>query len=184
MVTPPASFPRAKTLFAAVALVCAIGPALRAQTRADSVTERLSGTYWGPRIGFSFLSAPVQDKLKTKNITVAPFILQFGWTNELRFVISDSAPMLASQLVFLVGGAEQGVLLPSINWLLGIRGTGGTEFGLGPSVSLAGANIVVAAGVTQRSGGVNIPWNVSVVLGKPGVRVSFLTGFNIRRSKG
>ena len=91
--------------------------------------------------------------------------------------------MLATGLVLLVGGAEQGALLPSLSWLVGMRGTGGGEFGIGPVVSLTGANLAIAAGFSNKFGEVYVPWNLVVVTGKPGLRVSLLTGFNMNRRR-
>ena len=43
------------------------------------------------------------------------------------------------------------------------------------------AGLVIAAGVTVRSGALNIPVNVAVATSKHGPRVTLLTGFNIGR---
>ena len=81
----------------------------------------------------------------------------------------------------LISGLEQGVTLPSLNWLVGIRTATGTEFGIGPNITPVGVGLVVAAGVTVRSGALNIPLNVAAASSKSGMRVSIMTGFNIRR---
>jgi hypothetical protein len=81
----------------------------------------------------------------------------------------------------LISGLEQGVALPSLNWLVGVRTPAGTEFGIGPNITPVGVGLVVAAGVTVRSGALNIPLNVAVATSKSGARVTILTGFNIRR---
>ena len=81
----------------------------------------------------------------------------------------------------LLGGLEQGLAVPSLNWIVGLRTREGAEFGIGPNLTPAGAALAVAAGVTFRSGALNIPMNVAVVPSKDGVRVSVLSGFNFRR---
>jgi hypothetical protein len=55
------------------------------------------------------------------------------------------------------------------------------EFGIGPNATPAGLALAVAAGVTYSTGALNVPINVAVVPSKAGVRVSVLTGFNMRK---
>ncbi len=86
-----------------------------------------------------------------------------------------------NELVVLVGGLDQGVALPSATWMVGVRTREGTEFGVGPNITPAGVALAFAAGVTIRTGILNVPMNVAVVPSKAGMRVSFLTGFNMRR---
>jgi hypothetical protein len=81
----------------------------------------------------------------------------------------------------LLSGLEQGVVLPSLNWLAGVRTKDGFEFGIGPNLSPAGVGLVVAAGVTVQSGAINIPLNFAVASSQHGPRVTILTGFTIRR---
>ena len=170
---------RAAGLAAVVA--CTSAPVALAQS--DSVQARLGGAYYGPRIGLTYLSPAVQDHADSNGVHTAPVIMQFGWQWEQRFVISAQAPMLASAWVLVVGGAEQGHLLPSLSWLLAVRGTGGGEFGIGPVASLTGVNLALTAGVSNRYGDVYVPWNLVLVTGKPGVRLSLLTGFNMNRRR-
>ena len=80
-----------------------------------------------------------------------------------------------------MGGLEQDLVLPSLTWLVGLRTSGGTEFGIGPNVTPAGVALALAFGVTFRAGVMNVPMNIAVVPSKAGTRVSFLTGFNMRR---
>ncbi|HEY6361879.1 MAG TPA: hypothetical protein VIX63_12280 [Vicinamibacterales bacterium] len=86
-----------------------------------------------------------------------------------------------NEWVILLGGLEQGVALPSLNWMVGLRTREGAEFGMGPNLTPAGVASAFAAGVTFRTGAMNIPMNVAMVPSKDGVRVSMLTGFNFRR---
>lgn len=55
--------------------------------------------------------------------------------------------------------------------------------GIGPVASLTGMNLAATVGVSNRYGEVYVPWNVVAVLGKPGLRVSLLTGFNMSRRR-
>ena len=88
---------------------------------------------------------------------------------------------MVTEWVALVGGLEQGVVLPSLSWMVGVRTRDGAEFGIGPNITPAGTALVFATGMTFRAGALNIPLNVAVVPGKVGTRVSLLTGFSLRR---
>jgi len=61
------------------------------------------------------------------------------------------------------------------------RGACPTEFGVGPNLTPAGLALAMAAGVTFRTGLMNVPSNLAVVPSKAGMRVSVLTGFTMRR---
>jgi hypothetical protein len=62
-----------------------------------------------------------------------------------------------------------------------LRTREGDEFGIGPNVTPAGTALVLAAGMTFRTGAVNIPVNVAVVPSKVGSRVTLLSGLSLRR---
>jgi len=74
----------------------------------------------------------------------------------------------------------QGVALPSLNWLVGLRTPEGAEFGIGPNITPIGTGLVLAAGMTFRAGAANIPLNLAVVPSKAGTRVTLLSGFSLR----
>lgn len=120
------------------------------------------------------------DELKANEIDVAPVIAQFGWQWERQFYATDTGPAAVSEWVLLVGGMEQGVFLPSLSWIVGMRTFGGTEFGVGPNLTLNGAALAFVGGFNNRVSGMNIPVNVAVVPSKLGWRFSVLTGFTIR----
>ena len=136
----------------------------------------------GPRIGVTSLSPGVVDQLKDDTgVSVSPAITQFGWQFEKRFYSGANGLTAVSEWVTLVGGLEQGVFLPSISWLVGLRTASGIEFAVGPNLTPVGTAFAAAAGVTLRSGGLNFPLNIAIVPSKSGVRVSFLAGFNTRK---
>jgi hypothetical protein len=131
---------------------------------------------------------------------IGSLVTQFGWQFEKQFQTTDGGPSFVTEWVFLAGGVEQGVFLPSLSWLVGMRTMNGIEFGVGLNVTPAGAALVGAAGITFRAGGVNVPVNLAVVpsrlkwesySGPPsynvtetretGIRVSVLFGFNTQR---
>src|SRR6187402_965702 len=135
----------------------------------------------GPRFGLTALSTGVVDKLHERNIDVGPNISQFGWQFEKQFYSGESGVAAVNEWVVLLGGLDQGVALPSVSWLVGLRTREGAEFGVGPNITPAGVALALAAGVTFRSGNLNVPMNVAVVPSKAGTRISLLTGFNMRR---
>ena len=83
-----------------------------------------------------------------------------------------------SDVVYAVVGIDQGTFLPSVSWLIGLRTAEGFEFGVGPNVSLDGAALAFAAGVTQRVGSLSVPFNIAIVPARTDVRMSFTLGFN------
>jgi hypothetical protein len=145
----------------------------------------------GPRFGFTYLSDGIRNKLRNDealaplsldgNVDVGPAITQFGWQWEKGFLSSHKGITGVSEWVLLFGGVEQGMVIPSFSWLLGLRTLNGVEFAVGPNVTPAGLAMAAAAGVTLSTGNLNIPLNLAVVPSKSGVRVSMLVGFNMRR---
>lgn len=136
----------------------------------------------GPRVGVTFLSDGVRERLKNDFKTdLGAAISQFGWQKERRFLSSPDGFTGVTELVLLVGGMDQGAFIPSASWLVGARTINGVEFAAGPNLSPGGFGLVLAGGVTFKAGSLNIPLNVAVVPSKQGVRVSMLAGFNGRQ---
>ena len=136
----------------------------------------------GPRFGLTMLSQGTVDALKKDHdLVLRPLISQFGFQFERRLYTSPTGVSALTEFVPLISGLEQGVALPSLNWLVGVRGASGAEFGIGPNITPVGVGLVVAGGVTIQSGALNVPLNFAVATSKSGARVSILTGFTIRR---
>ncbi len=135
----------------------------------------------GPRFGMTLLSPSTVDALKERNVTVGPIVSQFGWQFERRLYTSNEGVSALMEWVPLLSGLEQGAALPSLNWLVGVRTASGAEFGIGPNITPVGTGLVFAAGVTVRSGALNVPLNFALASSKSGVRISIMTGFNIRK---
>jgi hypothetical protein len=112
-----------------------------------------------------------------------PVVTQFGWQEEIRFFSVEEGPTGLMELVGLIGGTEQGLFLPSLSWLAGVRMPDGSEFAVGPNLSISGSAYVIAAGITRQYGSLNFPMNISVVLSKKGLRISFLIGFNAKTTR-
>src|SRR5262245_8967869 len=101
----------------------------------------------GPRFGMTMLSQGNIDTLKEHDINVKPLISQFGWQFEKRVYVSGDGLTALTEWVPLISGLDQGVALPSLNWLVGVRTAAGTEFGIGPNITPLGVGLVVASGV-------------------------------------
>ncbi len=171
-------FSSIRTTLMLSALILAAAPAWSQTLIPPRVAKEIDLS--GPRFGLTMLSANTVTALKReRNITVKPMISQFGWQFEKRFYTGDGVTVL-SEWVPLISGLEQGLALPSLNWLAGVRSRDGFEFGIGPNLSPAGVGLVIAGGVTVRSGALNVPLNFAIASSKHGPRVTILTGFTIR----
>ena len=162
-------------------LVWAVVVPVSAQTVISPPPLARAANLSGPRFGVTSLSDGVVEKLRERSIEVRPMITQFGWQFERQFYSKDSDVAAVNEWVVLLGGLDQGVALPSLSWVVGLRTKEGTEFGVGPNITPTGVALVLAAGVTLRAGAMNVPMNIAVVPSKAGTRVSFLTGFSMRR---
>ena len=134
----------------------------------------------GPRVGITHLDEGVRSSLLARNIEIKPTFTQFGWQFEKQFYTKGTGLTALNEWVVLLGGLEQGVAIPSVSWMVGLRSSGGSEFGFGPNITPAGVALAIAGGTTFRAGPMNVPVNVAVVPSKAGMRVSFLTGFSLR----
>ena len=144
----------------------------------------------GPRFGFTYLTPGIirvlRDSLHRSYTDVGakinPVTTQFGWQFEREiYAGSCNGPRAVTEWVLLAGGMEQGLFLPSLTWLVGVRLPKGTEFGVGPNLSAAGIALAFAGGVTSRYENLNIPLNLAIVPSRNGARISILTGFNTVR---
>jgi len=154
------------------------GVAAAQDARVPPPTQRIKLS--GPRFGVTYLGGTIVDTLAAHGLDVSPVITQFGWQFERLIFAGEGGISAVTEWVVLVGGLEQSVFLPSVSWMVGIRGPRGAEFGVGPNVSAAGSALAIAAGVTTRAGAFNLPVNVAVVPSKIGTRVSLLVGFTTR----
>ena len=174
-----------------------IGTDINKKTEQTFYDERLK--FSGPRIGFTIIgTGKAADEIHNRGKT--PFITQFGWQFETRiFTLKDGTSGLF-EFVPLIGGMEQGMFLPSVSALFGIRGKKGAEFAFGPNLSVTGAGMVLAVGTSFHSDNVYFPINLAVVPSvsrmedqynsngtysqvpvHTGVRVSLLVGFMTRK---
>ena len=151
----------------------------------------------GPRFGFTYLPPEIVDKVNAAYadfdcydaeagvrarcdvIGDVPVVSQFGWQFERRFFQTEQGVAGVTEWIPLVGGLERGVFLPSLTFLIGLRGATGLEAGLGPNVTATGTGLALAVGMNNDVGGLNVPINVAAVLGREGARGSVLVGFNL-----
>jgi hypothetical protein len=136
----------------------------------------------GPRFGITWLSGDIVDTLSSKyDVDVAPIITQFGWQFERQFASLENGPVALNEWVILIGGLDQGEMLPSLTWLVGLRTQSNFEIGVGPNITPAGVALAISSGVTFRVGALAVPVNLAIVPSKLGPRTSILTGFNLYR---
>jgi hypothetical protein len=169
-----------RTLAALGLIVAASVPVTLDAQQPGDIVRQLSRS--GPRFGVTWLGGSVADTVEARfNVKVAPVITQFGWQYERQFASLENGPVALNEWILLVGGLDQGIFLPSLTWLVGVRTPGQFEFGVGPNATPAGVALAVSTGKTFRSGALNIPVNVALVPSRVGMRVSVLTGFNLYR---
>jgi hypothetical protein len=136
----------------------------------------------GPRFGVTWLGGEIADTISDRlNVDIQPVITQFGWQYERQFASLEGGPAALNEWILLIGGLDQGVFLPSLTWLVGVRMPNQFEFGVGPNATPAGVALAISSGMTFRKGALNIPVNLALVPSRYGMRVSVLTGFNLYR---
>ena len=162
-----------------LALLFVIGAAGSGESQTVLSPEPISLS--GPRVGFTYLDDGVLKTLKSYRRDARPMLSQFGWQFERQLFHNQAGITAVTEWVVLVGGLEQGMTIPSASWLVGVRTGSGVELGVGPNLTPVGPALAFAAGVTFRSGALNVPVNIAVVPSRQGRRYSVLTGFNLRR---
>lgn len=179
-----------RVLLPALLLVLAAAP-VHAQVQRDYL--RLDG----PRLGATYLPTEIVDKINDAfadnncydepsgtrtNCDVigdVPVVSQFGWQFERRFFQTEQGLTGVTEWIPLVGGLERGLFLPSLTFLIGLRGETGLEAGIGPNITAVGTGLAFAVGMNNDVGGLNVPVNLAAVVGGDGLRGSVLVGFNL-----
>jgi hypothetical protein len=167
-------------LFRPIVTWCA-ATALCAQSASAQTTEsRAPVIASGPRVGVTVLSQQVIDHIADRhNREVGAILTQFGWQVERQFRTKTGGPVGLADFVFLVGGAEQGLLIPSVTALIGMRTPGGFEFGAGPNISPIGVALAFTVGITMHASELSVPLNFGFVPSEQGSRATILIGFNL-----
>ncbi len=139
---PLSRFTLRALLFVALAMFGVATPGWsQSNPRPRGVTDTVDMT--GPRFGITMLNQESVDTLlEKKNISVHPMISQFGWQFEHRLYTNGDGVTMLTEWIPLLSGLDQGVALPSLNWLTGLRTAGGTEFGIGPNITPLGVGLI------------------------------------------
>lgn len=141
----------------------------------------------GPRVGVSYLPQLTQERVYEmtgdSSYSPSPFVSQFGWQFEWRYFETASGSQGLFEIVPLLGGLDQGLILPSMNLLVGYRDASGFEFGAGPNLNFLDPGFVVAVGYTIQKGYMNFPLNFGLVPTRNGTRFTLLVGFNKRDTR-
>jgi len=170
-----------KSLILAGAMFVALGSEAAAQMRA--IIDTLPAKRSGPRYGAIWLSPAIADSISVRNNNhkVNGTTSIFGWDFETQLMRNPKGVEPITSIVLGVAGLEQGLVLPSATWVVGIRTQEDFELGIGPNASLAGVALAVTAGRTFHSGSLHIPIDVAWVGSKIGQRLSLTTGFNVTK---
>ena len=94
----------------------------------------------GPRIGFSYTTGDAAKILtgpaSKGGFDMFPVTFEFGWQQEIQYISAGSFQALIEN-IFLIGGLESGLVIPSYSPLLGFRfGKHTWEFAFGPTFRL------------------------------------------------
>ena len=157
----------------------------------------------GPRFGITVVGPglladilnderDIGDETEVNYTQKQAMMTQLGWQWETILKEGQEFSGIIEWIGF-VGGLERGTIVPSFSGLLGIRKNSGFEVAMGPTASLTGIGLVLAAGHTFKSGDLNVPINIAFVpsrdnhfLGDPksgeklasGLGVTVTVGFN------
>ena len=157
----------------------------------------------GPRFGITVVGPglladilnderEIGDETEVNYSQTQAIMTQIGWQWETILKEGQEFSGIIEWIGF-VGGLERGTIVPSFSGLLGIRKNSGFEVAMGPTASLTGIGLVLAAGHTFKSGDLNVPINIAFVpsrdnhfLGDPksgeklasGLGVTVTVGFN------
>jgi hypothetical protein len=168
-----------RTLGAALAaLVLGAAPLLAQNDDDEVILQQRSMS--GPRLGVTFVAGAHGREVMREHSLTSP-MSQFGWHFEQITRPLGGGPMFVVEEVFLIGAVEQSTAVPAATLLLGIRFPSGFEFGLGPNATPIGSALAIGAGWRLQYGGVSVPFNVALVTSPGAQRISFLTGYALRR---
>jgi len=129
----------------------------------DLQVQRNAGT----RFGITYItSGKLTDELEKEGVT-SNWISQFGYQFEKQILGDDKIAGIVEGILF-IGGVDQGLFLPSISGMFGIRNSSGLEIAVGPNISISGSAMVIGFGKSFNFGNLNIPINIAWV---PGVQM-------------
>ncbi|MGB0176179.1 MAG: hypothetical protein ACPF9D_03370 [Owenweeksia sp.] len=139
----------------------------------------------GPRVGVTYVqnieSYRLDEKFNDSTLRPNPMVTQFGWQFEWNYFETVGGSAGLFEVIPLIGGLDQGLLIPSLNLLTGYRDASGFEIGAGPNLNLLNTGFTFAFGYNIRSKHMNFPLNVAYTRSREGGRVTLLVGFTKRR---
>ena len=170
--------------------------------KSDFAKKRMK-KFEGPRIGATYVDyGNVRDYLDSEN--KSPIITQFGWQFETRLFTAEDGTSALLEFIPLIGGFDQGLFLPSISILTGLRNATDAkmslEFAVGPNFSITrnwekevapSIGLVIAVGTSIKRSNINFPINLVFVPSvgekhdgkdyETGWKLSLIFGFNSRK---
>jgi len=170
--------------------------------KSDFAKKKLK-KFEGPRIGATYVDyGTVRDYLDSEN--KSPIITQFGWQFETRLFTAEDGTSALLEFIPLIGGFDQGLFLPSISILTGLRNATDAkmslEFAVGPNFSITrnwekevapSIGLVIAVGTSIKRSNINFPINLVFVPSvgekhdgkdyETGWKLSLIFGFNSRK---
>lgn len=149
--------------------------------KSDFAKKRLK-KFEGPRIGFTYIhEGIIRDYLESINKDPNR-IMQFGYQFETRLFTADDGTSALLEFIPMIGGIDQGLFLPSISILTGLRNATDAkisiEFALGPNFSISrdykkdlapSVGLVIGFGTNIKKSNINFPINVVFVPSVGGV---------------
>ena len=168
-----------RTLLTALTLLT-LGAARLAGQASDAQVALQQRSMSGPRLGITFITGKRGAEVLSDHGLSSP-ISQFGWHFEQITRPVGGGPMFVVQEVFLAGAVEQATVVPAATLLMGIRFPNGFEFGMGPNATPLGTALAIGAGFSLAYGGVAVPFNIAIVTSPGATRISFLTGYALRK---
>ena len=124
----------------------------------DSQVQRNSG----PRFGLTYITNGKLTKELEKEGVTSNLISQFGYQFEKQIVGNDEIAGIVEGILF-IGGLDQGLFLPSVSGMFGVRNKAAWELAVGPNLSVNGAAMVVGFGKSFNFGNIIIPVNIAWV---------------------
>lgn len=140
----------------------------------------------GPRVGISFVpnisDFGISDYFGDSTLNPSPYLSQFGWQFEWKYFETKGGSAGLFEVIPMVGGLDQGLLIPSLNLITGYRSESGFEIGAGPNFSLLSSGFSVATGYAFKSEHMYFPVNFAMTKSRDGMRYTMIFGFSKRRS--
>lgn len=162
----------------------------------DSQVQRNAG----PRFGLTYITnGTLTDDIEEEFGVTSNLISQFGYQFEKQIMGDENIAGILEGILF-IGGVDQGLFLPSVSGMFGVRNKDSWELAVGPNLSVNGAAMVIGFGKSFNFGNINIPVNIAWVPSnskrndsydnngndiseteKSGHRFTFTVGFNMKK---